>query len=79
MLSAPLLDPKGVALDLGLTVQRVGELCRAGSLPSFKLGKYRRVLPAALEKFKADLATGRLKLPPAPRVRHPKPITRRSK
>jgi hypothetical protein len=74
-MSAALLDPKAVATDLSLTVQRVGELARAGSLPSFKIGKYRRFMPAAVEKFKADLASGRLKLlPAAPRTRPPAPL-----
>ena len=69
--SVPLLAPPEVAQQLALTVQRVGELCRAGSLPSFKIGKFRRVTVEALEKFKVDLASGRLKLPPAPRKRAP--------
>jgi hypothetical protein len=69
-----LLDPKAVALDLSLTVQRVGELARANSLPSFKIGKYRRFLPAAVEQFKTDLASGRLKLPAAPRSRPTAPL-----
>ncbi len=73
-MSAALLDPKAVATDLSLTIQRVGELARAGSLPSFKIGKYRRFMPAAVEKFKADLASGRLKLPAAPRTRPPAPL-----
>jgi hypothetical protein len=71
---AALLDPKAVAADLCLTFQRVGELVRGGALPCFKIGKYRRYTVEAVEQFKARLATGKLRLPSAPRTRPPAPL-----
>jgi hypothetical protein len=51
-----LLDARAVAARLDIPLSRARELMKTGALPSIKVGKYRRVSPAALRQWMADQA-----------------------
>lgn len=55
-MTAPLLlRPEDVAVALNVSRTRVYELIRRGDIVSVKIGKVRRITPAALESYVARL------------------------
>ena len=58
-------DVRGAARELGVSTKTVERMIAAGTLPSIKLGRLRRIRRAALEEFITSRETQRLQ-PAAP-------------